>query len=62
VRGRTEPGASLTLDGQRIDVQPDGTFNEFLTFETGARMVVVLRSMGVNGGVTEQRRPVVVSN
>jgi hypothetical protein len=62
VRGRTEPGASLTLDGQRLDVQADGTFNEFLTYEAGGPAVVVLRSTGLNGGVSERRRPVVVTN
>ena len=32
VSGRTEPGATLTLNGERLEVQADGTFNEFLTF------------------------------
>jgi hypothetical protein len=62
VRGRTEPGATLSLNGLRIDVQPDGSFNEFVTFEPGTSAVVVLRVTGVSGGVNEQRRPVVVAN
>lgn len=62
VRGRTEPGATLSLNGVRIDVQPDGSFNEFVTFEPGASAAVVLRATGVSGGVNEQRRPVVVTN
>jgi hypothetical protein len=62
VRGRTEPGATLSLNGLRIDVQPDGSFNEFVTFEPGSSAVVVLRATGVSGGVNEQRRPVVVAN
>jgi hypothetical protein len=61
VRGRTAPGATLTLDGVRIEVQPDGTFNEFVTFESGAPTALV-RSTGVDGAVTQQRRPVVVTN
>ncbi len=36
VKGQTEPGASLTVNGQRIDVASDGTFNEFITLEPGA--------------------------
>lgn len=59
VKGRTEPGASLTVNGQRVDVQSDGTFNEFITLEPG-RQIVVIRATGINGGVNEQKRPVVV--
>ena len=61
VRGRTEPGATLTLEGVRIEVQPDGSFNEFVTFESGAG-TVLLRSTGLSGAVAQQRRGVVVSN
>ncbi len=60
VKGRTEPGASLTVNGQRIDVASDGTFNEYITLEPGAKPVVVIRVTGLSGGVTEQRRPFVV--
>ena len=61
VKGKTEPGASLTVNGQRIDVATNGTFNEYITLEVGAKPVVVLRATGINGGVTEQKRPVVIS-
>ncbi len=61
VKGMTEPGASLTVNGQRIDVATSGTFNEYITLEVGAKPVVVLRATGINGGVTEQKRPVVIS-
>jgi FecR protein len=61
VRGRTAPGATLTLDGVRIEVQPDGTFNEFVTVESDAPTVLV-RSTGIDGAVALQRRPVVVTN
>ncbi len=62
VRGQTAPGASLTLNGVRIEVQPDGSFNEFVMFEASATAPVLLRATGVSGGVEEQRRPIVVSN
>ncbi len=61
VKGKTEPGASLTLNGQRIDVATNGSFNEYITLEVGAKPVVVIRATGINGGVTEQKRPVVIS-
>ncbi len=61
VRGRTEPGATLTLDGERLEVQSDGSFNEFLTVDAGTASVS-LRSTGVRGGVAEQRRRVTVVN
>jgi len=59
VKGRTEPGASLTVNGQRVDVRPDGSFDEFITFE-GGRQTVVIRATGVSGGVSEMRRSVLV--
>ena len=62
VRGQTTPGASLTLNGVRIEVQPDGSFNEFVMFEASATAPVLLRATGVSGGVEEQRRPIVVSD
>jgi hypothetical protein len=59
VKGRTEAGVALSVNGQRIDVRPDGSFNEFLTLSSG-RQEVVVRATGADGGVAELRRPVVV--
>lgn len=58
IKGRTEPGASVTVNGQRVDVQSDGTFNEFITLEKLGRQVVVVRATGLNGGVNEQKRTI----
>ena len=62
VRGRTEPGATLTVNGQRVDVASDGAFNEFIQLpaEKPGRQLVVFRSVGINGGVAETKRPVMV--
>ncbi len=60
VRGRTEPGATLVLSGELLEVQPDGSFNEFLTFDSSSGSSVVLRSTGSKGGVAELRRRVLV--
>jgi hypothetical protein len=61
IKGRTEPGATVTVNGQRVDVQNDGSFNEFVTLadQPGAQSVVV-RATGVAGGVREVRRSVEV--
>jgi hypothetical protein len=62
VKGRTEPGASVTVNGQRIDVQADGAFNEFIQMEKAGRQYVVIKSIGINGGANEQRRSVLVGD
>jgi hypothetical protein len=62
VRGRTEPGANLSLNGVRLEVQADGSFNEFLTFADGPGATVVLKATGVRGGTAEQRRRVTVAD
>jgi hypothetical protein len=61
VKGRTEPGATLTVNGQRVDVASDGSFNEFVTLDKPGKQTVLIRSMGLNGGVRELRPTVVVS-
>jgi hypothetical protein len=60
VKGRTEPGATVTVNGQRLDVQGDGSFNEYITLEKPGRQIVVIRSTGTLGGVAEEKRTVVV--
>jgi len=62
VRGRTAPGATLTLNDLRIEVQSDGSFNEFVMFEGGGTATVVLRATALNGAVAEVRRPIVVTD
>lgn len=61
IKGRTEPGASVTVNGQRVDVGSDGSFNEFITLEKLGKQLVLVRSTGLNGGVNEQRRTVVAA-
>jgi hypothetical protein len=62
VRGRTEAGTNLTVNGERLEVQPDGSFSEFVTFDSGANAVVVVKATSPRGGVAEQRRRVTVAN
>jgi hypothetical protein len=61
VKGRTEPGATVTVNGQRVEVAGDGAFNEFITLEKPGRQTVVIRATSINGGVREERPTVVVA-
>jgi hypothetical protein len=60
VKGRTEPGARITVNGHRVDVREDGSFNEYLSLDKAGKQEVVVRATGINGGVKETRRPVSV--
>jgi len=60
VKGKTEPGGTITVNGQRVDVDSDGSFNDFITLEKPGKQVVVIRATGLNGGVAERRPTVVV--
>lgn len=62
VQGRTEAGSSVTLNGDRLEVLPDGTFNEFVTFDGGAGATIVIRVQNPRGGTAEQRRRVVAAS
>ena len=61
VKGRTGLGASLTVNGQRVDVQTDGSFNEFITLEKSGKQTVVIRATSIGGGVTKVERLVTVT-
>jgi hypothetical protein len=62
VQGRTEAGSRVTLNDERLEVQPDGSFNEFVTFDGGPGATVVVRATSPRGGTAEQRRRVTVAN
>jgi hypothetical protein len=56
VHGRTNPGASLTIDGYEVNVRPDGSFSEYIRRSGQAQVVV--RATGPDGQFSEQVRPV----
>ena len=62
VQGRTEAGSRVTVNDERLEVQPDGSFNEFLTFAGGPGSSVVVRATSPRGGSAEQRRRVTAAN
>jgi hypothetical protein len=62
VKGRSEAGASVTVNDQPVDVQEDGSFNEYITLDKPGRQTVVIRATGLAGGVREEKRTVVVGD
>ena len=55
--GKTEPGARLTVNGDPVTVQPDGSFREFVTLaRKQGEQRVVIRSTSLAGGVAEETR------
>jgi hypothetical protein len=60
VGGRSEPGVTVDINGVRIPVQSDGSFNEHVVLPRNA-IVVSIRATGANGAVTEQQLPIVVN-
>jgi len=62
VAGRTAAGATVTINGQEIEVRGNGQFAEFLTLQGAGVQEVVVRAVGPDGGVTEERHSVMVAN
>ena len=60
--GRNGSGKTTLLKLVLDQVQPDGSFNEFVTFDGGPGATVVVRAASPRGGATEQRRRVTVAN
>jgi hypothetical protein len=55
--GKTDPGARLTVNGDPVTVQPDGSFHEFVTLaRKQGEQKVVIRSTSASGGVAEETR------
>jgi len=44
VAGRTETGASVTVNGQPVDVNPDGSFSAVLEMKSGPNFITVVAS------------------
>jgi hypothetical protein len=59
-KGGTEPGATVTINGQRVDVDASGRFNEYIQLDQTGKQIIVVRAVNINGGAAEQRRTVVV--
>jgi hypothetical protein len=55
--GQTEPGVTLTVNGEPIQVQRDGSFGEHVVLEPGTTAVSI-RATGRTGAVTQQTLPI----
>jgi len=60
VRGRSEPGAVVTVDTRTAEVRSDGSFDEFVTLDVAGPYEVIVRARGIDGGTAETRRTVIV--
>jgi hypothetical protein len=56
LRGRVAPGSTVSVEGSPIDVEPDGSFSEFL--KGLGRRELTIRVTAPDGTVTEVKRPV----
>ena len=56
VRGRTDPGVSVMVDGHEVKVLPDGSFSEFV--KRSQKETVVVRATSPSGQSVEQTRTV----
>jgi hypothetical protein len=61
IKGRTEPGATVSINGQPLDVEADGTFNEFVTLDKSGPQQVIILAVGTRGGVSKRIERVVVT-
>jgi hypothetical protein len=58
VKGRTEPLARLTINGQKAEVRLDGSFNEFVVLPAEDVQEIVVQAQSAAGGVAEHRAQV----
>ena len=56
VGGRTDPGATVLVNGTAVKVMPDGSFSEYVRRSGPGE--VVIRATGADGQFTEQARAV----
>jgi hypothetical protein len=60
VRGKTEPGASLSVNGDRIDVYEDGSFTSVIPLRMAGRQKLVFVAQDVAGNTSRVERQVTV--
>jgi hypothetical protein len=61
IKGKTDPGATVFVNGEALTVHADGSFNEFVTFAKLGPQDVKVRAVAARGGTREETRSVVVA-
>ncbi|HET8798886.1 MAG TPA: hypothetical protein VFO89_14425 [Thermoanaerobaculia bacterium] len=60
IAGTTEPGATVFVDNEEVDVQSNGTFVKLVAFPRVGRNVVVIKAVDAAGNQTVQSQVVLV--
>lgn len=60
IQGTTEPGASVTINDEGVEVSAEGTFSKTVAVHEQGRNVIVIRATDPAGNVTEHRETVFV--
>ena len=60
IKGRTQPGVELTVNGQPLQLEADGSFEEFITLLQPGTQVLVLLATDQDGISSEVKRSVSV--
>jgi Glucodextranase, domain B len=60
VQGTTEPGASVTINGEPVNVAGDGTFRKAVVFNQAGWNTIVVRAVDAAGNTSEHRESVYV--
>lgn len=58
IQGETEPGATVKIDGEPVDVAADGTFKKAVPLGQPGAHVFVIRATDPAGNTSEHREPV----
>ena len=60
INGRTEPGAALSIDGQKVDVYDDGAFTAVVRIKKDGMNNLEIVAQDTAGNTTRMRRSVYV--
>lgn len=60
LQGVTEPGCTVTINGEAVEVAGDGTFKKAVALAQDGRNAIIIRSVDPAGNVTEHRESVLV--
>ena len=60
VQGSTEPGATVTVNGETVEVGGDGSFNKTVALTREGWNTIVIRAIDPAGNTTEHRESVLV--